>query len=56
MSANIYTEHNLHVYTLTTKWDLASIFDERIEGMKNQIGDAKNELKKIRLDSQNEQF
>ncbi len=41
VSANIYTAHRLYVYTSTNKWDLAPIFDEMIEGLKNQIGDVK---------------
>ncbi len=43
VSANIYTAHRLYVYTSTNKWDLAPIFDEMIEGLKNQIGDVKTE-------------
>ncbi len=43
VSANIYTAHRLYVYTSTNKWDLAPIFDEMIEGLKNQIGEVKTE-------------
>lgn len=43
VSANIYTAHRLYVYTSTNKWDLAPIFDEMIEGLKNQMGDVKTE-------------
>jgi CBS domain-containing protein len=43
VSANIYTAHRLYVYTSTNKWDLAPIFDEMVEGLKNQIGDVKTE-------------
>jgi CBS domain-containing protein len=43
ISANIYTAHRLYVYTSTNRWDLASLFDEMIEGLKNQIGSVKKE-------------
>jgi CBS domain-containing protein len=43
VSANIYTAHKLYLYASTNKWDLAPIFDEMIEGLKNQIGDVKTE-------------
>ena len=43
VSANIYTANKLYVYTSTNKWDLAPIFDEMVEGLKNQIGDVKTE-------------
>jgi CBS domain-containing protein len=43
VSANIYTAHKLYLYASTNKWDLAPIFDEMIEGLKNQIGEVKEE-------------
>ncbi len=49
VSANIYTAHRLYVYNSTNKWDLAPIFDEMIEGLKNQIGDVKTEHQKDSL-------
>ncbi len=56
VSANIYTAHRLYVYTSTNKWDLPAIFDEMIEGLKNQIGDVKSEHKKDSVRFSNEQF
>lgn len=56
VSANIYTANKLYVYTSTNKWELASIFDEMIEGLKNQIGDTKNEHQKNSVRFSNEQF
>ena len=56
VSANIYTAHRLYVYTSTNKWDLPAIFDEMIEGLKNQIGDVKSEHKKNSVRFSNEQF
>ena len=43
VSANIYTAHRLYVYTSTNRWDLTPIFDEMVEGLKNQIADVKTE-------------
>ena len=43
VSANIYTAHKLYSYSSSNKWDLAALFDEMIEGLKNQIGDVKTE-------------
>jgi CBS domain-containing protein len=43
VSANIYTAHKLYSYSSSNKWDLAPLFDEMIEGLKNQIGDVKTE-------------
>jgi CBS domain-containing protein len=49
ISANIYTAQRLYVYTSTNRWDLASLFDEMIEGLKNQIGSVKKEHQKDSL-------
>jgi CBS domain-containing protein len=49
VSANIYTAHRLYSYSSSNKWDLAPIFDEMIEGLKNQIGDVKTEHQKESL-------
>lgn len=43
VTANIYTAHKLYLYSSSNKWDLAPIFDEMTEGLKNQIGDVKTE-------------
>lgn len=43
VTANIYTAQRLYVYTSKNRWDIASIFDELIEGLKNQIGDKKED-------------
>lgn len=56
VSANIYTANKLYVYTSTNKWDLANIFDEMIQGLKNQIGDSKNEHQKNSVRFSSEQF
>lgn len=56
VSANIYTANKLYVYTSTNKWELASIFDEMTEGLKNQMGDTKNEHQKNSVRFSNEQF
>lgn len=43
VSANIYTAHKLYSYSSSNRWDLAPLFDEMIEGLKNQMGDVKTE-------------
>ena len=46
VSAIIFTTYRRHVYTSTTNWDLASIFDDMSEALKNQVAHEKNERQK----------
>lgn len=46
VSANIFTTYGRYVYTSNRSWDLASIFDDMIEGLKNQVSHEKNERQK----------
>jgi CBS domain-containing protein len=46
VSANIFTTYRRHVYTSNKNWDLASIFDDMSEGLKNQVVREKDERQK----------
>lgn len=46
VSANIFTTYRRHVYTSNKNWDLASIFDDMSEGLKNQVAREKDERQK----------
>jgi predicted transcriptional regulator len=46
VSANIFTTYRRHVYTSNKNWDLASIFDDMGEGLKNQVAREKDERQK----------
>ena len=47
MSANIFTTYRRHVYTSNKNWDLASIFDDMSEGLKNQMAHEKDETERF---------